>query len=106
MQAATVHQLLKCVWSGYPDRGHRCHAGIPASVARDAWRQEMAVALRTEGFFQFTWRNGQWLGYGAPDGSVRGVYCATHSAERAHRIVGGEQAASPPARLDEAVQAG
>jgi hypothetical protein len=86
-----VHQLLKCVWSGYPADSGRCHAHIPAGVPRDAWRRQMAVKHTSEGFFEFSWRGETWLAYGASDGSVRGVYCAIHSAERAARIVGVER---------------
>ncbi|HEX3691934.1 MAG TPA: hypothetical protein VHU13_01205 [Solirubrobacteraceae bacterium] len=80
--------MLKCVWSGAPGRDDRCHAHVPASVARDAWRSELSLTHRAEGFFHFSWRDGQWLGYGAADGNVRGVYCATHCSERTARIVG------------------
>ncbi len=97
--SGTVHELLRCVSTGYPDNGARCHAHVPASAAREAWRRETLLTHRAEGFFHFIWRGGQWLGYGSPDGNVRGVYCATHCSERRARVVGeqarcGAQAAS------------
>jgi hypothetical protein len=38
------------------------------------------------GFFHFQWRGERWLGYGLPDGEVRGVYCPTHRAQREQRL--------------------
>jgi hypothetical protein len=99
-EPGAVHELLKCVWSGYPDRGDRCHAHVPAGIAREAWTRELSLTHRTEGFFHFLWRDGRWLGYGMADGSVRGVYCATHCSERTARIVGEQPirpAQQPPA---------
>jgi hypothetical protein len=86
--AGAVHELLRCASSGYPDNGERCHAHVPASAAREAWRRERLLTHRSEGFFHFLWREGEWLAYGVADGGVRGVYCATHCSQRRARIEG------------------
>ncbi len=93
--SAGVHELLRCASSGYLGGGCRCHAHVPADVAREAWQRETLLTHRAEGFFHFLWRGGQWLGYGTADGSVRGVYCATHCSERSARIVGERVGAVP-----------
>jgi hypothetical protein len=80
-----VDEPLKCVWSGFPSHERSCRSRIPASVVVRAWHREMQLKGAREGFFHFSWRSGVWLGYGLADGGVRGVYCPTHSAERAER---------------------
>jgi hypothetical protein len=83
MQAG--EELMKCVWSGYPRLERDCRSRIPASAVIKAWQRESHLKDMTEGFFQFSWRNGVWLAYGMPDGRVGGVYCPTHCSERAAR---------------------
>jgi hypothetical protein len=78
---------LRCVWSGYPNYDRDCRSRIPASVVAKAWQREMQLKGTVEGFFNFKWRNGVWLGYGLPGGGVRGVYCPTHCSERDSRDV-------------------
>lgn len=78
---------LKCVWSGYPRYERDCRSRIPMSVVERAWRREKQLEGTVEGFFYFEWRNGVWLGFGLPDGGVRGVYCPTHCSERDSREV-------------------
>jgi hypothetical protein len=78
---------LKCVWSGYPHYKRDCRSRIPVSVVEKAWRREKQLKGTVEGFFYFEWRNGVWLGFGLPDGGVRGVYCPTHCSERDSREV-------------------
>lgn len=82
-----VEEPLKCVWSGFPSHERSCRSRIPASVVVRAWHREMQLKGAEEGFFHFSWRSGVWLGYGLPDGGVRGVYCPTHCAERESRGV-------------------
>jgi hypothetical protein len=85
-RVATVHETLKCVWSGHGAEDiEGCTTRIPAAVVAKAWRGEMELGGMVEGFFHFSWRNGVWLAYGVQDGSVRGVYCPTHCSERAAR---------------------
>jgi hypothetical protein len=48
-------------------------------AAVEAWHEELALGCTTDGFFHFWWRGGQWLGYGMPNGRVRGIYCPEHS---------------------------
>jgi hypothetical protein len=78
---------LKCVWSGYPNYERDCRSRIPASVVVKAWQREMHLKGTVEGFFYFSWRSGVWLGFGAADGGVRGVYCPTHCSERDSREI-------------------
>ncbi len=78
---------LKCVWSGYPHNDRDCRSRIPASVVIKAWQREMQLNGTVEGFFNFTWRHGEWLAYGLRDGGVRGIYCPTHRSERESRGV-------------------
>lgn len=81
-----IGQRLRCVSSGYMSDGCSCRASIPASVVADAWARELKLAgSHEDGFFHFAWRGGVWLAYGLGDGSVRGVYCPSHSAQRAVR---------------------
>jgi hypothetical protein len=82
---------LKCVWSGYPAYERDCRSRIPASVVIKAWQREMQLKGTVEGFFNFSWRSGVWLGFGLPGGGVRGVYCPTHCSERDSRGTDGEE---------------
>lgn len=85
-RASNLDQLLRCVSSGYLVEGCSCNATVPSSVVDAAWANELARGgAAEEQFFRFVWRDGVWLGYGLSDGSVRGVYCPTHSARRAER---------------------
>jgi hypothetical protein len=75
--------MLRCVSSGYLSGGCSCEAHIPAEVVHDAWACERVG--EEDRFFEFTSRGETWLGYGQGDGSVRGVYCPEHRAEREER---------------------
>jgi hypothetical protein len=78
----TGSQLLKCVWTSHPDHELCCATRIPAAVVDAAWKEELELNRRREGFFHFSWRSDVWLAYGLADGRVRGVYCPAHRAER------------------------
>jgi hypothetical protein len=78
---------LRCLSSGYLAERGRCERRIPERVVESAWRSELAAGSSREGFFRLTWRGGQWLAYGHPDGHVRGVYCPEHAADRDQRAV-------------------
>jgi hypothetical protein len=81
-----VDRLLRCVSSGYLADECSCRATIPSSVAAAAWANEQdLLGSREDRFFRFAWRGGVWFAFGLSDGSVRGVYCPTHSAARAER---------------------
>jgi hypothetical protein len=83
---ARLDRLLRCVSSGYLTGGCPCQRTIPASFVSAAWTRERERGRAGEdGFFQFSWRGGQWLSYGLSDGRVRGVYCPEHSAARTER---------------------
>jgi hypothetical protein len=75
--------MLQCVSSGYLSDGCSCAACIPAEVVQDAWACERAGA--EDRLFEFACRGETWLAYGQADGSVRGVYCPEHRAEREER---------------------
>ena len=77
---------LRCVWTSHPDHEHCCRARIPARTVADAWRRELELGRVCAGFFHFAWNGRVWRAYGLPDGSVRGVYCPTHRAEREERL--------------------
>ncbi len=81
--------------SGYLSGGCSCQETVPASVAMAAWKRELAGARALEGrFFSFSWRGGEWLAYGQPDGHVRGIYCPPHSAQRAAHSSASERVAA------------
>jgi len=80
---------MKCVWSGYLSYERDCRSRIPASVVVKAWQRERQLKGTEEDFFNFSWRSGVWLAFGARDGTVRGVYCPTHCSERDAR--GGQE---------------
>jgi hypothetical protein len=73
---------LCCVWTSHPDHQRDCRVRILAAVVTGAWRSELRGRRMPEGFFRFLWEGGEWLGYGLPDGRVRGVYCPKHCAMR------------------------
>jgi hypothetical protein len=80
---------LRCVWTDHLDNRSRprcCNARIPARTVAAAWRGELALGRTQAGFFHFVWRGRVGLGYGLPDGTVRGVYCPAHRAEREERL--------------------
>jgi hypothetical protein len=79
---ALAEDPMKCVWSGYPSYERDCRSRIPASAVVKAWQRERHLKGTEEGFFNFSWRSGVWLAFGARDGTVRGVYCPTHCSER------------------------
>jgi hypothetical protein len=87
--AASSHHAedpMRCVSSGYLSDGCSCRATIPSSVVAAAWaREQELLGSREDRFFRFAWRGGVWFAFGVGDGSVRGVYCPTHSAARAER---------------------
>jgi hypothetical protein len=74
---------MRCVHSDHLDGGGPCSETVPAEVAAGAWQADRLERLLEEGFFQFKWRGDAWIGYGTSDGTVRGVYCPLHNAERA-----------------------
>jgi hypothetical protein len=79
-------EMMRCVSSGYLSGGCSCRATIPSSVVTTAWvREQELLGSREDRFFRFAWRGGVWFAFGVADGSVRGVYCPTHSAARAER---------------------
>ncbi len=82
----TVEFPLRCVWSSHSDHDHSCQARIPARAVAAAWQRELELGRVCAGFFHFAWREEAWLGFGLPDGSVRGVYCPAHRAEREERL--------------------
>jgi len=82
-----LDRLLQCVSSGYLSGGCACRSSIPRDVATAAWSAELQRGgADADRFFNFTWRDGMWLAYGLPDGTVRGVYCPAHRAEREQRL--------------------
>lgn len=81
---------LRCVASGYLSDRRSCQDTVPTGVVADAWARERRAGAHGDRFFHFTWAGGVWLGYGLRDGSVRGVYCPEHSAERARRSTVGD----------------
>jgi hypothetical protein len=85
-RVATLDLPLRCVRSGHPNRDHRCEHRIPFAVVSDAWQRELERDENCAGFFQFSWQGEMWLGYGLPDGTLRGVYCPEHRAEREQRL--------------------
>ncbi|MGD1058739.1 MAG: hypothetical protein ABR992_15140, partial [Solirubrobacteraceae bacterium] len=79
-------ELMRCVSSGYLSDGCSCQATIPSTVVTTAWaREQELLGSHEDRFFRFAWRGGVWFAFGVGDGSVRGVYCPTHSAARAER---------------------
>lgn len=74
---------LRCVASGYLEDECSCDATVPADAVKALWARRLELAGEArDGFFRFTTRDGEWLGYGLGDGRVRGVYCPDHSARR------------------------
>jgi hypothetical protein len=89
---------LQCLSSGYLTGGRRCERHVPADVVEAGWREELARGSAPgEGFFRLACADGQWLGYGYPDGRVRGVYCPAHAADRDQRAFDAIAAGGSPA---------
>jgi hypothetical protein len=78
-------QELRCISSGYLGSGCRCQVTIPETVVAEAWERERLFGNVEDRFFRIVWGDQVWLGYGLRDGSVRGVYCPEHRAEREDR---------------------
>ena len=78
-------QELRCMASGYLSHGCRCQVTIPETVVAEAWERERLFGNAEDRFFRIVWGDHVWLGYGLRDGSVRGVYCPGHRAEREER---------------------
>lgn len=78
--------MMRCVWTNHPQGGCNCEARISTGVVREVWRRELLERRVPEGFFRFLWDGGEWLGYGLPNGAVRGVYCPAHCAQRDARV--------------------
>lgn len=87
---------VRCVWTDHLDPQHRhCQARVPACAIASAWQRELALGRTRGGFFHFVWRGRVWLAYGLPDGSIRGVYCPAHRAEREERLGYDSELAAP-----------
>jgi hypothetical protein len=80
-----AHSELRCASSGYLGDGCRCHLTIPEHVVVEAWERERMFGNCDDRFFRVVWRDEAWLAFGVCDGSVRGVYCPEHRAEREER---------------------
>ena len=79
-------RTLQCLSTGYLSGGRRCECVIPETVVGEEWRRELERGwTQGEAFFRLTWENEEWLGYGHRDGTVKGVYCPAHAAERDQR---------------------
>ena len=76
---------LRCASSGYLGDGCRCHFTIPEHVVVEAWQRERSFGFCADRFFRVFWRDEVWLAYGIADGTVRGVHCPDHRAEREER---------------------
>ena len=76
--------------------GCSCTRTIPASAAVAAWSAEQVRAAGSR-LFHFAWKGEVWLGFGLEDGSVRGVYCPSHRAQRDARSSGCEAQHYAPA---------
>ena len=77
-----TNETMRCVWTNHPRGDCNCRVRISADVVTAAWQRELRDRRVPEGFFRFLWNGGEWLGYGLPNGMVRGVYCPTHCAQR------------------------
>jgi hypothetical protein len=86
---ARLEQTLRCVSSGYMSGEGSCAEAVPAAVASAAWASEHERAAGDR-FFHFAWQGRVWLAFGTLDGSVRGVYCPVHRAQREARSSGCE----------------
>jgi hypothetical protein len=85
-----IEEVLRCVSSGYMADGCSCTRTVPASAAVAGWSAEQARGGGGSRFFHFAWKGEMWLGFGLEDGSVRGIYCPPHRAEREARSCGCE----------------
>ena len=86
--AEHARRELRCTSSGYLSGGCRCHFTIPEHVVVEAWERERSFGHTEDRFFRVFWRDEVWLAYGVADGTVRGVCCAEHRAEREERCNG------------------
>ncbi|HYM44908.1 MAG TPA: hypothetical protein VES65_01940 [Solirubrobacteraceae bacterium] len=77
---------VRCVWTRHLRDGRACLLHVPLSAMRVAWQRELELGREEGGFFHFAWHGEVWLGYGLPDGEVRGVYCPAHRAQREERL--------------------
>ncbi len=77
---------VRCVWTSHLQDGRSCGLHMPIEVVRAAWGRELERGRTREGFFHFSFRGEVWLGYGLPNGEVRGVYCPAHRAQREERL--------------------
>jgi hypothetical protein len=77
---------LRCVWTSHPHNDVSCTSRIPVRTVAAAWQRELETGRTRAGFFHFAYRGQVWLAYGLPDGSVRGVYCPAHRAQREERL--------------------
>jgi hypothetical protein len=80
-----TNEMMRCVWTNHPHCDRNCAERVPEGVVVAVWQRELQDRRVPEGFFRFLWNGGEWLGYGLPNGVVRGVYCPTHCAERDRR---------------------
>jgi hypothetical protein len=78
--ASSAH--ARCVFSDHLSEDCSCPVSIPARAVIAAWTRRQRAGVHGDRFFHFSWRGEVWLGYGLRDGSIRGVYCPAHSAER------------------------
>jgi hypothetical protein len=86
-EVTTLELPLRCVWTSQPHHQHSCRERIPVRAVAGAWRRELKLGCTKEGgFFNFLWQGEVWLAYGMADGTVRGVYCPAHRAEREQRL--------------------
>jgi hypothetical protein len=85
-EVTTLELPLRCVWTSHPHHEHCCRERIPVRAVAGAWRRELKLGCTHGGFFNFIWRGEVWLAYGMADGTVRGVYCPVHRAEREQRL--------------------
>jgi hypothetical protein len=83
--AERANRELRCTSSGYLSHGCRCQITIPEHVVASAWERERLFGNADDRFFHVVWRDQVWLAYGLGDGTVRGVYCPEHRAEREER---------------------
>jgi hypothetical protein len=83
--AERADRELRCASSGYLSDGCRCQITIPEHVVAAAWERERLFGNTEDRFFRVVWRDEVWLAYGLGDGTVRGVYCPAHRAERDER---------------------
>lgn len=85
---------MRCVSSsGYLTGACSCEVTIPAGIVAAAWGRRRRAGVSGDSFFHFSHEGDVWLAYGRRDGSIRGVYCPEHLAERDLRCSGGDPVA-------------